>query len=333
MKRARPWHAAIVAVSTALVCVPATAEPAHRVAAVDPDAQLVSALESVLSPWDVEIVQVGVVAPGPTPPFALERARVVAREAAAEVVIWVSGTDGQYALWIYELASDLARSRALEEPPPFTPNAAAGVALAVKVLLSSTAIAPPSERTTLAGADDTAWLFGADVGAAFYTGAVGASSPVEGRAGVHVWVSPAGLRPWGFALRVSAGTGLTASEPGVDFEGTVNDIALGLDLGLRVRAVGPLSIEPAVGLGSHFFMLRGVLPVEREPVSRLRVEPAVTSSVSAVLSFLQDRFRVGFRLGATLLPLSPRFLVGASTVLDVGPVSIDAALQAGVTFP
>lgn len=76
-------------------------------------------------------------------PIAVDRARDIARDERADVLVWVSASDAGHALWIYDVASDHASARELEISPPFEPATAAAVALAVKTLLRGTVIARP----------------------------------------------------------------------------------------------------------------------------------------------------------------------------------------------
>ena len=122
------------------------AAAAHRVAAVDPDPQVARALDVALSPWDVTLVEVHLESPGASMPIALDRARSIAQDSRADVVVWVSSTDDGFAVWIYDAASDHASARKIDQAPPFDGPTAAGVALSVKTLLRGTVVAPPPER-------------------------------------------------------------------------------------------------------------------------------------------------------------------------------------------
>ncbi|MGH7436064.1 MAG: hypothetical protein ACRENE_10360, partial [Polyangiaceae bacterium] len=167
MSRAAPRRAVGACLLAAAVVGSRTLHAAerHRIAAVDPDAELTHALDLALAPWGASVVELRLQAPGATMPFAVDRARAIAEEAHADVVVWVSGEEGAYALWIYDAASDHIGSRRLEARPPFDPATAAAVALAVKTLLRGTVVAPAGERFGAAPAREARWAVGVDVGA------------------------------------------------------------------------------------------------------------------------------------------------------------------------
>ena len=77
MRPVRRWaRATCCAVALAAKAAPAAAD-SHRVAAVDPDAQLARALEVALSPWGASVLQVHIETPGATMPIAFEALLVV----------------------------------------------------------------------------------------------------------------------------------------------------------------------------------------------------------------------------------------------------------------
>jgi hypothetical protein len=330
--RARCWAVALASALASWTPARTAAAESHRVAAVNPDAALANALEVALLPWDVAVVQVTVEGPGPTMPFAIDRARAIAREAGAEVVVWVSESDDQYALWIYDLASDHARARALADPPPFTPTAAASVALAIKVLLGGTAVAPPPEPATTATA--TTWAFGVEGGGEARFGARRVASPLEGRAALSASVWPAPLRSWGFALRVDGGSGLVPASSSLVTGGRASDTEVGLGVAARVRLFSDaVSLRPSLGAAIHFFTFAAVRTSDGRPVSKLRVEGAAEPGLALEAALLHGRLRLGLDFTGILLPFSPRFLSGSATVLDVGPAALEGTLQAAVAWP
>src|SRR5205823_1369678 len=73
-----------------------------------------------------------------------------ARQGAAQkatAVVWTT-PDGY--VWIFDVESGQAMARRVEASSPLDASAAAAVALSVKTLLRSTAVAPPAERIGVA---------------------------------------------------------------------------------------------------------------------------------------------------------------------------------------
>lgn len=300
----------------------------HRVAAVDPDTQLARALDVALSAWGASIVEVHREAPGATMPIAVDRARIMARDAGADVVVWVSSAEDGYSLWIYDAASDHASARELDTPPPFDAATAAGVALAVKTLLRATVVAPPAERF---GAPETegSWKVGASVGAA---ARLGASLPAEGRLGLHASVWPTSLHHhWGLSLDFETGNGAPAETP--TFSGRLTDAALRLGVGARVPVVAHVDAELSVGAAAHLVNLDGVVLDRASNVSETRVDGAVEPRLAVELVLLRGRLRLAPWFGLTLWPRWQRFLVRGSQVVDLAPVGAEGALRAAFAFP
>ena len=209
-RRGRPWGRATLAVLACMAPCRSAVASGHRVAAVDPDPEVARALDVALSPWEVTLVDVHLDSPGATMPMAVDRARAIATDASAEVVVWVSSADDGFAVWIYDAASDHASARKLDRAPPFDGPTAAGVALSVKTLLRGTSVAPPPERFGVAPTESP-WRVGLAGGVAQR---IQASSPVEARLGVEAsgW-----LGRWGLMLDVEgapAGTPRAPPSPG-----------------------------------------------------------------------------------------------------------------------
>jgi hypothetical protein len=305
--------AALAAIATLAVAAPADAE-SHRVAAVDPDDQLVRALEVALSPWGTSVVAVRSAAdpadptdrrptPGATMPIAVDRARAIARDA-----------------------------RALDAAPPFDPAVAAQVALAVKTLLRGTIVAPPPERFGVAPAEPT-WIFGASAGVA---ARLSSSSLPEARLALHASFWPAALRhalhqQWGFELDVEDGTG--AHTLGDSFSGSLGDGAVRLALGLRVPFADWAVLEPSLGAAAHLLTLDGVVLAEQASVAVRRVDVAFEPRLGFDFAFLGGRLLVGPWVGATVLGRWQRFFVHDAAVIEAGPVAMEGALQFAVTVP
>jgi hypothetical protein len=146
----------------------------RRVALLDADPPIASALIVALSPWQLGVVP----ATGPVPPPDLEtastRARDIATDQRADVVVWIQGparAGERGSLWVYDTASQQIVVRPLTVAPPFGAAAAAAVALSVKTILRAS---PLVAQFTQPGGDEGAaggGAGGASAGAGASTGA------------------------------------------------------------------------------------------------------------------------------------------------------------------
>jgi hypothetical protein len=300
----------------------------HRVAAVDPDEPLARALEIALSPWGTTIVRVHVEGPGATMPIAADRARTIAEEARADVLVWVSASETGEALWIYDLASDHASARALETAPPFDPPTAAAVALAVKTLLRGTLVAPPPERYgAVMGAP--AWIFGTSVG---FATRLGPSSLTAPRIALHgsLWPEVFGHH-WGATIDVE--DGWDAQADGTLFSGALRDGALRLGLGLRIAFSDRVTLEGSLGGALHLLTLDGVVLADRSPVSETRLDGAFEPRLGIDVSFLGGRLLLGPWAEAIVFGRWQRFLVHGAPVVESGPVALEGALRVALAVP
>lgn len=304
------------------------AADAHRIAAVDPDAQLTRALDVALSPWGAGIVEVHLEAPGATMPIAVDRARDIARDTHADVIVWVSDAEGGYALWIYDAASDHTSSRRLESSPPFDAATAAAVALAVKTLLRGTVVAPPPERFG-AVVRQPRWMLGASFGVGLHLG-----TPVlaEPRIGLHAsaWPSAWGHR-WGVAFEVESGPGAHPSTGSL--AGTVTDSAVRVAVAARVPVSDVFALEASVGGGLHLVVMEGVVVSESSSVSAARVDVAVEPRLGVSFSTLGGRLVLAPWLGASMFPRWQRFLVHGAPAVEMGALAVEGALCAVLAFP
>jgi hypothetical protein len=318
------------ALALATVARPAAAD-SHRVAAVDPDEQLARALEVALSPWGATVLQVHIETPGATMPMAVDRARSIAQGANADVLVWVSDSDGGHALWIYDLASDHASARALDAAPPFEPATAAAVALAVKTLLRGTVVAPPPERFGAVAPEHASlpsWILGASVGVATR---LTSSSLTSGRAALETSFWPAALgHRVGLALDLE--DGLSGRAESTAFNGTLSDGAARLALGARLPLADWATLEPSLGGALHLLTLDGVV-LERTNVDVRRLDVAFEPRLRLDFTLLGGRLLFGPWVGATILGRWQRFLVHGASVVEVGPVGMEGALQLALAIP
>lgn len=300
----------------------------HSVAAVDLDAKLGHALDVALSPWGVTIVDIHPEPPGATMPMAVDRARAVANDARADVVVWISLASGGYAVWIYDVASDHASARELGSAPPFDDVTAAAVALSLKTLLRATVVAPPRERFG-AVLEEGGWVIGVNAGA---VARIGTAPPLEGRFGVHASVWPAYWKHlWGLSLEASTGLGVPVEASA--FTGELRDNAVGLALGARLRLSALLSLEPSLGGAVHLLTLDGLIPATGSHASVLRVDAAAQPRVGITATLFRGWLCITPWMGLTLLTRWQHFLVNGSPVLEIGPVQLEGALRAALALP
>jgi hypothetical protein len=318
-----------VAVALSITKDAAAAEN-HRVAAVDPDMELTHALDLALSPWGATVVEVRLQAPGGTMPIAVERARDIAREVQADVVVWVSSAEGGYALWIYDADSDHTSSRGLETAPPFDGETAAGIALAVKTLLRGTVVAPPLERFGAPVHAPTTWRVGASLGESVRL--VGSPVLFEPRAGLSAsWWPAAWRRHWGLSLDAEAGPGAQVSND--TLVGSVHDVAARLSLAASFALSETLGIETSLGPSVHVVQLDGVVLTAKSPVSETRVDVAIEPRLG--LSFATFGGRLSFTpwVGMSVLTRWQRFLVQGAPAVDLGALGAEGALSAALALP
>jgi hypothetical protein len=323
--RAGEWGVAALAVLASMGIDRDASAAAHRVAAVDPDPQVARALDVALSPWDVALVELHLESPGASMPIALDRARLIAHEANADVVVWVSSTDDGFAVWIYDAASDHASARKIEQAPPFDGPTAAGVALSVKTLLRGTVIAPPPERFG-AAIPERPWRLGLSFGASSRTTS---TSPFEPRLGVEA----SGMaRYWGGVVDVEFGPGWHPPESSA-LTGTVTDAAVRVGLAARLPLSTSVALEPSLGGALHWERLGGVVVADALPVSIDRLNVAFEPRIAVDVALAGGWLHLGPWFGASVLTRWQRFLVHDLVVLEIQPASVQAALCAAVTLP
>lgn len=124
---------------------PAANDPAPRgIVLVDAPAVLSSALKTALSPWGVSVGSVARDKPGASVPGTALQAGAIARELAAEALVWISRNSDGAALWLYEAGTDTLRARPFPDRP-LDAALAAALALSVKTwVLSPTRTEPPA---------------------------------------------------------------------------------------------------------------------------------------------------------------------------------------------
>jgi hypothetical protein len=295
-RRVSGLAAALMALSVARS---ASAE-SHSVATVAPDPQLAHALDVALAPWGTNITQVHPVDAQEAMPLPVDRARAIALDTRADVVVWVSREDGHFAVWIYDVATDQASSRRVAGAPPFDPMTAAAVALSVKALLRSTVVAPTRERIPLA--PEPVWQLGLGASALEYM-----PNQLAGRLGIHGSVWPAAFgHHWGLTCDVAAGMGTSVNNPGptdVSFQAGFQEVAFGVGVANRVPLLRWLAFEPSVSAVLQLLRMRGVLsdgvPARTGTGAGAGVEPAVAGVATA----FGGRLRFALWAGLALMPI------------------------------
>ncbi len=259
----------------------------------------------------------------------LDRARAIAGDARADVVVWVSGPErGREALWIYDVASDRASARRLAMSPPFDATTAAAVALAVKTLLRGTVVAPPHERLDSVPIEST-WRLGLEGGAAVH---IGTSWLPESRFGLYGATWPMVFHERvGVSLGVESGYGLQVDDSA--FTGSIHDSAVRLGISWRFPLSRQLAFQPSIDGSVHWVRLDGTLLATRAHVTVDRGDAGLEPRMALTLALFGGRLLVGPWVGLAFLTRSQRFFVHGTPVAELAPVSLESAMRVEIAFP
>ncbi|GAB4530684.1 MAG: hypothetical protein Tsb0020_47170 [Haliangiales bacterium] len=118
----------------------------QRVVLVAFSPALDEATKTALRPWQTSFTSVAQPLPGARAQ-AVARARTLAVEHDAAVVVWLSEAPSEPALTIYDVANQRLMTRPLPSPPPYDAPTAAALALALKTTLRHSQVAPERERS------------------------------------------------------------------------------------------------------------------------------------------------------------------------------------------
>lgn len=360
MTRACMRQAWFVVVAAALTVFPAVARAEGRVVVVNGDPVLVKAISRALIPWGLEIIAVTDSAIEPEMRGALAHARETAVRDRAAAVVWTAPTANAGAtesLWVYDTATEQIVVRPLSASAPFDLAMAASIALSVKTVLRSTAIAPPDEQVAALAvvpsltpapapatpappaaslAEREATPPRAQLQRRFRLEAAlglrvlaGDPSGIEPRAGLAVSFWPASWRARaGIAIGAVGGTGVPIDR--ASFTGTFTDTALGFGGRLRVP-VNLFELELGAGASAHFTAIRGNDAVSGAHVGASRVNPSL--DVSAVLSLpLGARVDVGAVVGFSYLLRYQSYFASTIPVFTLSSAEPSASLRFAVTF-
>jgi len=351
-----PKGALILAQVAALAGASTAGAQERRVAALDADAPLTRALTVALSPWQLGVVPTPGPAPAPDFDTASARARVIALDQHADVVVWLvpparPGEPGS--LWVYDTASQQLVVRPLIVSPPFDAAAAAAVALSVKTILRgsplvsqfaeeaapATTTAPPlvppaatavPQETTDRPAESSSdappapWRFETLVGARTPTGAGAAAEPWA-ELGLSLWPrAQGGHFGWGIGLQGGSGVSLASGA----FDGSYRQGALDVTARLRTSATRWLSFElragPEIALTSFTGQATGAASIHA-----LRVNPAL--DVGGIVDFAPwARVHLGLVGDAVLLLRFQRYALDGLEVLDEPPVALVLGVRLSV---
>jgi len=319
----------------------------RRVAAIDADAPLARALTVALSPWQLGVVPTPGPAPAPDFDTASTRARVIALDQHADVVVWLvpaarPGEPGS--LWVYDTASQQLVVRPLIVSPPFDAAAAAAVALSVKTILRGSPLvsqfveeatppiasappiaAPPAsavppdtiERPAeSSNAAQAPWRFETLVGARTPTGA-GAPAEPWAELGLSMWPrAQGGHFGWGIGLQGGSGVSLASGA----FDGAYRQGALDVTARLRTSATAWLSLElragPEIAVTSFTGQATGAASIHA-----LRVNPAL--DVGGIVDFTPwTRVHLGLVGDAAMLLRFQRYAFDGLEVIDEPPIAL-----------
>lgn len=335
----RRYAPAAAVVLSSLAFVRAASAETHRVAAVDPDTELARALDIALSPWGAAVTEVRVNHPGATMTLAVDRARDIARDTQADVVMWVSENAGRTAAWIYDVASDHASLRELTSSPPFDPTTAAAVALSVKALLRFTVVAPPPERFGAVFEEPT-WAFGLSASVATH---FGTEPQPEARAGPYVSFWPESFHHrWGVSLSISSGLGVSGqqSTPAGFFSGTLSEyiarFAIGTRLPIHVPIRPRIGVEPSIGASGHFFSLAFSVADSPFPYQQ-HFAVGLDAQVALVLTLFSGFVGLAPWVGGTLLTPAHDFEVRynrqKTVVMEAATFTAEGGVRAEFALP
>ncbi len=299
----------------------AAAAPRRRVVLVRPDAELLRSTLISLSSWDIEVVAAESSAPSASPPGVQERAADVARSLQADVVSWISGVDPAV-LWTYDAETHRLGSSVLAARPPWDGPAAAAVALSLKALLRSSAVAPPNERFATAEPAlprPSTIRLEAGVGSRFVPSE---TASAWGALGVSLWPRSVDERI-GFGVVVSAGPSARVQTPNVD--GHFSDVSVRSSVRSRIRIGSRFALEPSLAGTVHWTTFDGTLAEGAGPFQDVRIDPSIDVALTADATL--GGLSVGVQASFGVLLRYQHYLVGDESALSVSPIVADVMLR------
>jgi hypothetical protein len=297
---------------------------AQRIAFVDGDATLSSAIETTLASWRIEVASVSAPADGIT----VVNAPDVAREHQVGAVVWISVADDHAMIWVFDARADRIVAQRIIAVPPFDEPGAAGVALTLKTLLRHSAVAPEPERLRPAVVAKPAPRVlvqppivtppeprESRLAAAALVGVRLMRSELEPRLGLSLMWTPLGERVrLGPMIGFHAGTGIAVDE--ADFAGHFSDVVGFVGVASKIAlAPSVAAIASAAGVG-HRTSLDGRVPSIGQQVTDARFNLGVLSSVGAELR-VSERLAVALLAEAEWQTRRQRYTVFGESVLDL----------------
>lgn len=353
-------HAArLVAVAVLLVSIlwPTTARAAARnVVVVGGGPTFRDAVTVALTPWSLVVVPVETAPPEPVMPRAGREARSIAQRYGAAGVVWLTASEDEHALWVYDGATGQVVTRVMDVGPPFDAPSAAAAALSVKTLLRASTVAPPGERLGAEAAPPASGAVPADEppgpapperadAPARLEAPPGARGPVQievggaARAiaddvdariglGASLWMGPSSRVGVGLVARGGPGLGVSAER----FRGRFDELSVSPSLRVSVPLSSTVGLEPRVGTTLHVTRIDGVTLETAQAARESRLDASIDGG--AVLDVAVSRStRVGLDVELGYVLRYQRYLVSNAPVFELGPVQASVGLRLATGLP
>jgi hypothetical protein len=312
-----------------LTAASARSEGQRRIVVLQPDDELFRAISLSLSPWDVETIRSDA-SPQASQPEAVEGASHLARELGVEAVVWISSAERGSLLWVFDARSGDFAVRTLAEKPPFDSAQAAAVALSVKTLLRSSAVAPPAERLGAQPSAASEESPRAEAGFALELGAGGywlakRQAELMIQLAAVAWIPSA--RRLGVSLSLSLGPGFRIED--ARYWGHYREFVVGGRMRYRVLHEPRLSASVSLGGALHFTTFEGTL-VERSVESKVsRMNPSLDLETSLSV-YVTSAMYLGASAGAAYSPRYRRYLIEGEPVFSPWPAAVGVSGYCGV---
>lgn len=342
ISRARIFAALVFTLTSVYALRPSVASE-DRVAVAGAPPNVAKAIAMALSPWGLHVVTVSTTISSDDMATATDAARALAKEQDAGAIVWFATTDDEHtSLWMYDSETEAVAVRPLTQPRPFDDASAAAIALTVKTLLRTTALAPPRERAPIPVASTSAASSAspAQSAAPVASASTAPSSSLAPRAAPSASTAPSakaiempassprwridalllGRTPTGASTNVAVEGGLAASYWPSIFG---NRIGAGLDFlaGPSLDASGPLFAgtfsDTSFGATLRARFERAPLAIELDLRPALHLTSLSGTSLTTARSLAVTRGDVSLGLFAVPeLALGRRIAIGAPLGLD-----------------
>ncbi len=339
---------AAVAAFVGVLCFVGSALGAQQhVAVLQPDEELLRAISLALSPWGIETRSSDQQPPTPSQPEAVRGAASLAHQLDVEALVWVTTYERGCLLWVFDAGTGDITTRMLPESPPFDGAGAAAVALSVKTVLRTSAIAPPQERygssqqatpsppaappktervQLYAPLPDQNYIAAMEVGAGGYLLSRG-QLDFRGEVAGLLWLPT--LDRLGFRLDISSGPGTGITEAA--YTGRYREVVVGGKVRWRLVNAGALTAVVGLGGAAHWAVLDGTLTADSGESSASRLNGSVDLETGANFS-LSQRIYLGVAARAAYFPKYRRYHVNKEPVFSPWPVQSNLAVYFGVVL-